>query len=228
MKKLILLLAITFIGYTTNAQEIFFPSKEGTVLVYKNFDKKDKVTSIVKYTIKNLKVSGDDMDITYLCEVNDGKDKAIYNEEITIKKRGDKMYFDMSNYMSKAAFQQNGEIPAELQVTGNSLEIPNNPTPGQTLPDATLEMALKMGFMTMKTSVTITDRKVESIEDVTVSAGTFKSYKFTGNVATNAMGVKVNTTTNDWYAKGIGVVKSIGFDSKGEKVSSMELIELRK
>jgi hypothetical protein len=110
MKKLILLVATIFIGYTLNAQEIFFPSKEGTVLVYKNFDKKDKVTGIVKYTIKNLKVSGEDMDITYLCEVNDAKDKAIYNEEITIKKRGDKMFFDMSNYMSKAAFHQNGKF----------------------------------------------------------------------------------------------------------------------
>lgn len=228
MKKLILLVVTVFIGYTLNAQEIFFPSKEGTVLVYKNFDKKDKVTGIVKYTIKNLKVSGEDMDITYLCEVNDAKDKAIYNEEITIKKRGDKMFFDMSNYMSKAAFQQNGQIPAELQVTGNNLEIPNNPIPGQTLPDASVEMALKMGFMTMKTSVTVTNRKVESIEDITVTAGTFKAYKFSSNVNTVAMGIKANTSSNEWYAKGIGVVKSISLDSKGEKLSSMELVEVRK
>jgi len=227
MKKLILLVVIAFVGVTLNAQDLFFPTKEGTVLVYKHFDKKDKVTSIVKYTIKSIKKLGDDMDITYLCEVNDAKDKAVYNEEITIKKRGDKMFFDMTNYMSKAAFQQNGQIPAELQVTGNSLEIPNNPTPGQTLPDASLEMAIKMGFVNMKTTVNVTNRKVEAKEDVKVAAGTFNAYKFTANVNTVAIGIKVNTSTTDWYAKGVGIIKSVGFDSKGNKVSSMELIEMR-
>ncbi len=227
MKKLILLVVIAFVGVTLNAQDLFFPTKEGTVLVYKHFDKKDKVTSIVKYTIKSIKKLGDDMDITYLCEVNDAKDKAVYNEEITIKKRGDKMFFDMTNYMSKAAFQQNGQIPAELQVTGNSLEIPNNPTPDQTLPDASLEMAIKMGFVNMKTTVNVTNRKVEAKEDIKVAAGTFNAYKFTANVNTIAIGIKVNTSTTDWYAKGVGIIKSVGFDSKGNKVSSMELIEMR-
>ncbi len=227
MKKLILLVVIAFVGVTLNAQDLFFPTKEGTVLVYKHFDKKDKVTSIVKYTIKSIKKLGDDMDITYLCEVNDAKDKAVYNEEITIKKRGDKMFFDMTNYMSKAAFQQNGQVPAELQVTGNSLEMPNNPTPGQTLPDASLEMAIKMGFVAMKTTVNVTNRKVEVIEDVTVGAGTFKAYKFSANVLVVTMGIKVNTASTDWYAKGVGIVKSIGLDSKGKQVSSMELVEMR-
>lgn len=226
MKQLVLLTITVLLGISLNAQELFFPTKEGTVLVYKNLDKKDKVTGYVKYTIKSINKAGENMDITYLCEVSDDKQKAIYNEEITVKKKGDKMYLDMSSYMSKAAFQQNGQIPAELEVKGNNMEIPNNPTAGQTLPDANLEMALKMGFMTMRTTVNVTNRKVESIEDITVQAGTFNTYKFSANVNTVAMGIKVNTATTEWYAKGIGIIKSVGLDKKGKKVSGMELVEL--
>ncbi|HPV56084.1 MAG TPA: hypothetical protein PKW61_03055, partial [Tenuifilaceae bacterium] len=77
------------------------------------------------------------------------------------------------------------------------------------------------------TTVNVTNRKVEAIEDVTVGAGTYKAYKFSSSVLVVTMGIKVNTASTDWYVKGVGVVKSIGLDSKGNKVSSMELIEMR-
>ena len=180
MKKLILFTAIILIGVALKAQEIFFPTKEGTVLVYKSFDKKDKETNMVKYTIKHLNINGSDMDITYLVESLDPKEKLVFKEEITIHQKGDKLYFDMSNFINKAAFQQNGEIPAEIQVTGNNLEVPSNPKPGDVLPDANVEMAMKLGFINMKMSANVTNRKVEAIEDITVKAGTFKGFKFRG------------------------------------------------
>jgi hypothetical protein len=83
----------------------------------------------------------------------------------------------MSNFINKAAFQQNGEIPAEIQVTGNNMEVPSNPKPGDVLPDANVEMSMKLGFVNMKMSANVTNRKVEAIEDITVKAGTFKLYQ---------------------------------------------------
>jgi hypothetical protein len=78
-------------------------------------------------------------------------------EEITIHKKGDKLYFDMSNFINKAAFQQNGEMPAEIQITGNNMEIPSNPKPDDNLPDANVEMAMKLGFVNMKMSAQVTN-----------------------------------------------------------------------
>jgi len=226
MKKLILFAAIILIGIVLNAQETFFPTKEGTVLVYKTFDKKDKVTNTVKYTIKHVKISGSDVDITYLCESIDAKDKLIFKEEITIHQKGDKLYFDMGNFINKAAFQQNGEIPAEIQVKGNNMEVPIDPQVGDVLPDANVEMALKMGFINMKMSADVTNRKVEAIEEVTVKAGTFKGYKFSSEVNSSAMGIKVKAKNIDWYAKGIGTVKTESFDKNGNLQSRTELVEL--
>lgn len=226
MKKLILFAAMILIGIVLKAQETFFPTKEGTVLVYKSFDKKDKVTNTVKYTIKHVKISGSDKDITYLCESIDPKDKLIFKEEITIHQRGDKLFFDMGNFINKAAFQQNGEIPAEIQVKGNNMEVPLNPQPGDVLPDANVEMALKMGFINMKVSADVTNRKVEAIEDVTVKAGTFKGYKFSCEVNSSAMGIKVKAKNIDWYAKGIGTVKTESFDRNGNLQLRTELVEI--
>jgi len=228
MRALFLFTAMFLVGMIAKSEEIFFPSTEGTVLVYKMFDKKNKETNMVKYTITHLKTNGSNMDITYLCESMDPKENLLFKEEITIHKIGDKLYFDMSNFINKAAFQKNGEIPAEVQITGNNMEIPSNPTPGDALPDANIVMAMKMGIITMKMSADVTNRKVESIEDVTVTGGSFKCYKFTSDVNVSAMGFKTKTKSAEWYAKGIGVVKSESYDKNGSVQSHMELVEVKK
>lgn len=198
MKKLILLSALVLVGLVLKAQEIFFPTKEGTVLVYKTFDKKDKITNMLRYTIKEVSKKGSDMDITYLCESIDPKDKPLFSEQITIHQKGDKLYFDMSNFVSKAAFVQDGQLSPEIQVKGNELQIPLNPQPGDVLPDASVEMALKMGFVNMKTMAELTNRKVEAVEDVQVKAGTFSAYRLSCDVNASAMGIKTKSKNVDW------------------------------
>lgn len=227
MKRIFFLSALIIFGMGLNAQEIFFPTKEGTVLVYKSFDKKDKVSGIMKYTIKRLTVNGSDMDITYLVESMDPKDQLVFKDEITIQQKGDKIYFDMSNFINKAAFQQEGEIPSEIVITGNNMEVPSNPNPGDVLPDANVEMAMKIGFVNMKMSANVTNRKVEAIEEISVTGGSFKCYKFSSDVNSVAMGIKVQAKTVEWLAKGVGTVKSESYDKKGNLTDRTELIEIK-
>ncbi|MDP4184223.1 MAG: hypothetical protein Q8862_03555 [Bacteroidota bacterium] len=227
MKALFLFTAMFLIGMVLKAEDIFFPTKVGTVLVYKMFDKKDKETNMMKYTITHLNTIGNDMDITYLCESFDPKEKLIFKEEITIHKKGDKLYFDMSKFINKAAFQQNGEIPADIQITGNNMEVPSNPQPGDVLPDANVVMAMKLGIINMKMTADVTNRKVEAVEDITVKGGTFKCYKFSSDVNSSAMGLKMKSKNIEWYAKGIGMVKNESYDKNNNLQSHMELIEVK-
>jgi len=118
-------------------------------------------------------------------------------------------------------------MPTEIQITGNNMEIPSNPKPGDILPDANVEMAMKMGFVNMKMSAQVTNRKVEAIEDITVKAGSFKGYKFTSEVNSSVMGMKVNSKNTDWYAKGVGTVRTESYDKNGKLQSYTELIELK-
>jgi hypothetical protein len=227
MKTVLFTIITIFSALIINAQETFFPTKEGMVLTYKSFDKKDKVSGVTKYTIEKVNISGNDIDITYLCEVLDNKEKLVFKEEITVHQKGDVLYIDMGNFLNKAAFQQEGSIPAEVEVKGNNMEIPLNPVPGQTLPDANIEMAMKMGFVNMKMSADITNRKVEAIEEISVTGGSFKCYKFSGDVNTVAMGIKVQAKTIDWFAKGIGSVKTESYDKKGNLSGRTELVEVK-
>ena len=56
------------------------------------------------------------MDITYLCESIDTKDKPIFKEDITIHKNGDKLYIEMGTFINEGMFQRKGEIPSEVQI----------------------------------------------------------------------------------------------------------------
>jgi len=181
----------------------------------------------MQYTITKVNVSGSNIDITYLCESIDNKEKLVFKEEITVHQKGDVLYVDMGNFLNKAAFQQEGKIPAEVEVKGNNMELPLNPSPGQILPDASVEMALKMGFVNMKMTANVTNRKVEAVEDITVSGGSFKCYKFSGDVNSVAMGLKVQAKSIEWYAKSVGIVKSESYDKKGDLTGRTELVEIK-
>jgi hypothetical protein len=226
MKKLLLFVSLILTTTWSYSQKTFFPTKEGTVLVYKSFDKKDKLTNTLRYTIKQVTKNGNNMDITYLCESTDPNDKPVFKEEIIIHQKRDTLYMDMSNFVNKAAFKKEGEIPSDIQITGNNMELPMNPKVGVQLPDANVEMALKIGFINLKMSAQITNRKVESIENITVKAGTFEAYKFLSDVKSSVMGIKVNSSSIAWYVKGVGMVKTENFDKKGNLQSHMELVEL--
>ena len=226
MKKLLLFVSLILTTTWSYSQKTFFLTKEGTVLVYKSFDKKDKLTNTLRYTIKQVTKNGNNMDITYLCESTDPNDKPVFKEEIIIHQKRDTLYMDMSNFVNKAAFKKEGEIPSDIQITGNNMELPMNPKVGVQLPDANVEMALKIGFINLKMSAQITNRKVESIENITVKAGTFEAYKFLSDVKSSVMGIKVNSSNIAWYVKGVGMVKTENFDKKGNLQSHMELVEL--
>lgn len=227
MKRMLLLTLMFIISLSLPAQKIFFPSKEGTKLTYQNFDKKGKPSGKVKYTIKEIKTNGEDMDITYQIEMLDDKEAQQFLDEVTIQKRGDKMFFDMSKFLDKSAFpQEEGKAPA-FEVTGNNMELPLVPVPGMTLPDANVSISMKLGFMNMKMTANVVNRKVESVEEISVKGGTFKAFKITSDVNSTVLGVKVNTKGADWYAYDLGVVKNISYNKKGEVESSMELIEIR-
>jgi hypothetical protein len=227
MKRYLLLMVVILASLTLSSQNIFFPSKEGTRLTYENYDKKGKPTGKVLYTIKEVKKMGSDMDITYQIEMLDAKEEQQYIDEVTIKKRGDQMIFDMSKFINKAAFPQaeGGAAPA-MEVTGNNMELPLVPVPGMSLPDANVQISMKMGFINMKMSANVTNRKVEAIEEINVKGRSFNAFKLTSDVNSVVLGVKVNSKSAEWYAYNLGVVKSVSYNKKGEVESSMELIDI--
>lgn len=227
MKKVLFLAFMFCASFILNAQLAYFPS-EGTVLTYHNLDKKGKIESKIVYKVESVKQSGENAEVTYFVESYGKKDELVFKDRITFKKEGDKLFFDMSNFVNKGAFQQNGEIPATVEIEGNSLEVPINGTAGQSLPDANMTIASDMGFVKLKMTTNIINRKVDDIEDLTVPAGTFNCMKISGDVSGKILGMNMSGKSVQWYSSGIGMVKSETYDKKGEISGSMVLVAVSK
>ena len=227
MKTVFIIATILLSGIVAKAQDVFFPTEEGTVLEYKSYDNRDRETGMMRYTVNNITTSGNNMNITYLIETMDKKGKPLFKKEITINKKGDKLYVDMSKFIDKAAMDKAGEMPGEIEISGNDMEIPSNLKEGDSLPDATIEMSLKMSFMSVKMGAQVTNRTVESFENISVKAGTYEAYKISSNVSANAMGMNTSNKTTEWLVKGIGMVRSESYDKDGQLESYTELVSIK-
>jgi len=211
----------------TYAQNTFFPTKAGMVMVIAQKNAKGKTESYTKQTIKNVEGSGNNMTISYVVEILDKDRKSQANPPVEVPckvviKNG-VMILDMNQMF--AGQQKDQQV--KMEVTGVPMELPENMQPGQSLKDANMNMVMDMGFMKMNMAVKMTDGKCLAIEDVTVPAGTFKGYKVTQTVSTTVFGKDVVSRTTTWYVQGVGSVKSESYDDKNQLQSSSELVEIK-
>ena len=206
--------------YTPSESEYaFFAMKKGAVQVVATKDAKGKVTGQVRNTIKDITGSSSAFAITYEGEMLDAKgapanknNPLIINYRIVVQ--GGIMYMDMKGMFG--AMEGLGDV----QVSGTTMKIPTNLSVGQSLDDASARV--RIGFINC--SAVMTETKCIAIEDVTVEAGTFTCYKITQKVNATVMGIRNESTTLTWYAKGVGTVKTESYDQKGNLQSIQELI----
>ena len=229
MRQLTMLILILLSVTGLDAQNVFFPTKVGTVLTYSTVNPKGKVEGYVRQTITDVKGSGSNMTISYLSEVLD-KDKPncdpVMSMPLTITIKDGVMIMDLSAMMpSQNGNPQMGDV--KMEITGVPTEIPTNLQVGQTLKDANMVMSMNMGFLKMKTEVNMTDGKCLAIEDITVPAGTYKCHKVTQTAQATVMKIKSTSTTLTWYTPGIGSVKNETYDKNNKLQSSMELVSVK-
>jgi len=226
MKKLILLAVIVLSGLVVMAQNTFFPTREGTVLVYKTYDKKKNLLGITRYTIQKVDKKGSDLDINYLIETMDAQEKPVYSDVQTVRQKGDTVYFDLSNFIDMASLHQDILGADSMVVVGNVIEVPLEPKVGDDLPDANVQMALQGDSAGVKTGSQVTNRKVLTVEDVTVTAGTYTAYKLSSDINSTKQGVATKSRNTVWVVKGIGTIKSENYDKSGKLQTRTELAEL--
>jgi len=113
-------------------------------------------------------------------------------------------------------------------MEGGSLEMPSKLNVGDVLKPGEMKMSFSSGGMTlMAMSISISNRKVEAIEDITTDAGTFSCYKISYD-ATTKMGITASSKGVEYYSDDIGMVKSEAFDKKGELLSTTVLSAFKK
>jgi hypothetical protein len=216
MKKLIAFLFFAGLFSLVFGQDckLYYPATENAQLEYKNFDKKNKLTGTSKQRVKEIKKGPDAITAIIEAEYFDNKGASQGKAEMTARCEKGVFYLDMKNYMNQQSMESYKDM--EMSIEGGSLEMPSKLNVGDVLKSGDMKMTFSsngMTFMTM--SISISNRKVEAIEDVTTDAGTFSCHKISYD-ATTKMGITISSKGVEYYNDDIGMVKSETFDKKGE------------
>lgn len=199
----------------------YYTFNEGVTTEYESYNKKGKVTARMKYTVTEVSKSGGTTTATINTDLYDQKDELLMSNTFDMACDGSSVSIDFKSLMNNPGMEQFQN--AEATVTGTNLEIPNSLSPGQTLDDASVNVAVDMGGMNMNISTEITERKVEATETITTPAGTFDCVVISQSSQAKMMVGKVKTIEKTWLAEGVGMVKSESYNAKGKLQGSMVL-----
>ena len=109
-------------------------------------------------------------------------------------------------------------IRSEFQVSGEIKGIPRYPEVGK-LPK--YEFHFKVSFFSIK--VICDNRMIVGKEKLVTDAGTFDCFILEETMTTKVMLAKEVEKVKTWYAYGIGMVKEVTYDKKGNVVSTLTL-----
>jgi hypothetical protein len=141
---------------------------------------------------------------------------------------GTEIMMDMKTFLPDVSPLKDMKMESE----GNAfLNYPLTMKVGEQLPDGTLQMSGNANGMDMSLQCLMTDRKVDSREKVTTTAGSWDCYKITCKmnvvVKMMAMNVPVEMQITQWFAPGFGVVK-VKTERDGKSVGQMEVTHVKR
>lgn len=210
---LFVLFIVTTAFIPANNCASYFASKVGTTWEQTSYDAKNKVTGRSAGRVKAYDAIAGGFQATMEMEMFDDKNKPVSKGEVIMKCQDDKFLMDMSNMFPKDMANVEG---AELEIDNEFMEFPANPVPGQTLPDQTSTMTVKLNGMAIMTmTIKTTNRRIEGFESVTTPAGTFQCVKYASDTELKSM-FTMKSRTVMYMSKNVGSVKVENYDDKGK------------
>ena len=207
-----------------NAQDcrLFFPDRVGSVREMKFYDQKNKLSSISKQEIIDKKVSGNNVTVNVKSTNYTTDNQEINTVELEFSCENGTFKFDMASLLDPKTMEAYKDMAVE--ITSDNILFPSNLKVGDSLPDGSLKMVVKSGEITIITiNLSIFDRKVVAKEDVTTEAGTFPCYKLTYNTTSKFGFITVNSSTVEWLAEGVGIVRNEQYNKK-DKLSGYSVL----
>ncbi|MDF0717972.1 hypothetical protein PY092_17545 [Muricauda sp. 334s03] len=230
MKRYFLLLLLAVLAapnsQAQSACSTYYLLADGANLQYTNYDRKGKEDGQINYSVTNVEGSGDNVSATMMMEMVDKKGNT-YTSDYEITCDGNVVKIDFKSLMNEQMLSQMGDV--EMDISGTDVELPNNLSVGQELPDANISVKMKMGgAINMNTNVETINRKVEKQESITTPAGTFDCYVIYSETKTKMMMANSTFPSRTWLAEGVGMVKQESYNKNGKLVGSMVLTQLSK
>jgi hypothetical protein len=171
-----------------------------------------------KRTVLDFRNIGDSSVVDFLIESKQVKSDSIAKTNFSMSCKNDIVYVNMSGFTNTGAV---GFSEMDVEINAGNIDYPSNPIVGQALKGGEMTVIIKTGgqvFMTIKSI--ISNRKIESFEEIIVGTKTFKTIKITYDIEVQ-MGF-INTTGKavEWYSENYGLIKSESYDKKGKLTGS--------
>ena len=216
MKKILFITVILLLSMAGYAQSVYFPSEEGMTLEYVDKNAKGKATGYVIYQIQKIDRQDDtNFSVGYLVSTLDNKRKEVMAPmEITVHVTDGSVHFDGISVMATLA--------NDLNIKGHGIVIPSDMYVGQKLDDFSVTIDA------IATTNSCTNVTVVAEESLTTDAGSFDTYRIDMNLSGKTLFINIQGTVSQWYAKGIGEIRTINYDKKGKISTIRELIKLTK
>lgn len=218
----------------TKAQEcsLYMPLVAGTEYQYQVYDSNNKPDGSVTQKVNKVSTSADGMLVANITSTSrDKKDKEESTATVDFKCDGKNVYYDLKSLLSAESMKQWEGM--DIKAEGQYMEIPQILTEGMTIKDGAMTISVFNNgvlFSTMK--FTIYNRQVAGTEKVTTPTGTYSAKKVTADIKMETivmgMSIPVSTKSVEYYAAGVGVVKSEAFNKAGKLVSYQLLSKITK
>lgn len=230
MKNLITLITLLLAPVLLLAQtdcKPFVPLKKGAKWELTNYTQKGKETGKTAYELVDVVESGSNTTFTIKTTSFDKKGKETYTNQFEAYCKDGKFEFDMAFKINAESMQSYQNM--DVSVDASEYVIPSlEAAPGTTLPDGNLKVTVAGGGpLNINITVEVTDRKVEAKEEIKTPAGTFSCIKLSQTISTKTI-MKVQGSSTEWYAEGIGLVRSESYNKAGKLMGYSELTKLEK
>lgn len=193
---------------------MYFPDRIGTVREMKFYDQRDRLTTITKQEIIDKIESGNNTSVKVRSTSYDKDENEVHTGELEIICEDGVFRFDLRDFLDPntlAAYEEMG-----IEITADNLIYPAAMSENDILPDGELTMVVRSGNTTIVTiGITISNRTLEGIEDVTTDAGTFTCYKISYDISTKAGFITTSGSAIEWIAPEVGLVRNETFNRRG-------------
>lgn len=212
----------------THAQNCstYYPMEVGTRLEYEVYGRNGKTEGTQWQEVTSVTETPEGEKVMMNIGFSDAREKNTYESEYGFTCTGSAIRIDYQSLLSGAMLDQYEGM--EMEISGTDIELPNNLVVGQDLPDARVEMTVKMSGINMKIAVDMTNRRVEKKESVTTPAGTFDCFVLYSESQSKMMMANTTISSRTWLAEGVGMVQSETYNKNGKLDGRMVLTSMRR
>lgn len=206
--SLVLLLSVSAVFAQDCAQYLFL--QNGKTIEMTVYNKKGDPNGRNVYSVSDVATGGGTTSGKIASEEFDKKGKSIAKSNCVIRCNGGMMQLDMKLMLPQQQAEQFSS--ADVKANDGLLEYPAAMNVGDALKDGSFSMDMNNHGMTQTLTMLISNRKIEAQESVTTTAGTWNCYKISFKckiaVKTGPIGIPFSFEGTEWYAPGVGIIKS--------------------